>query len=340
MRRIKQLLLISFLSACVTPLDFEVAEPEKTIVVDGFISDLPGPHLIQITYMAPFRRVSDGGTVYPVKGADVEVISESGSRIQLIEIRDGRYETPPVFQGIAGDKYQLRIVTADGVQIESAFHELVKGPELDTVFTRFKKLPSSDEYDFRSGIEVIAQWKDPAGERNFHLWTRHQGIYKIITSPPSPPPNCCAICWITDVSDQINVHEDLRQDGELIKETALFIEDDGRRFRERYWVELQHLTITPEAYEFYKTLKSQLDIEGSIFDPPVAEIKGNLQVSNDENVAVLGYFGAFGAQKKSFYINRELIEERQPEYIIYDFCQFLLNSNPVKPTFWKDADED
>ncbi len=327
--------LVLALTTCISPLEYEPDESENVIVVNGYITDQPGPHFVEISRIAPFKRITQGGYIEPIEEAEVRLLDQNGSNIALFEDRPGRYATPSFFSGIAGRQYQLEISTKEGVFIESQVEELITGPEIDTVFTRFKLLPTSDEFGFRSGLEVISQWKDPAGERNFHMWTRQRGIYKIRTAPPPPGPPCCAVCWIMDIQEQIRVHEDLRQDGEVISETALFIEDDGKRFRIRYWIDLEQLTLSAEAYEFYRILKSQLDISGSIFDPPPAEIKGNLY-STDESLTVIGHFGAFGAQRKSIFLDRELVEQRQNEPILRIHCQNLDHSSTEEPDFWED----
>ena len=126
---------------------------------------------------------------------------------------------------------------------------------------------------------------------------------------------------------------DFLQDGEKITTLATFVKDDGRRFEFSYRTKISLLTLTPEAFGFYDRLASQLSIEGDIFDPPPANILGNI-LSIDEPNSALGFFGAYYESSEEFYIENDILEFQQAKIKWSGNCTNLDSSSLVKPLTW------
>ena len=60
-----------------------------------------------------------------------------------------------------------------------------------------------------------------------------------------------------------------------------------------------------------KLLESQIEIDGDLFDPPPAEIRGNIRNVDRPDEIVIGFFGAYSVKKKEIFIKRADIEELQ-----------------------------
>ena len=56
---IKLIFLLPLL-ACVEPVEFEVPDIDPILIVEGFITNEPGPHLITVRQSAKFGNIFDG----------------------------------------------------------------------------------------------------------------------------------------------------------------------------------------------------------------------------------------------------------------------------------------
>ena len=240
------------------------------------------------------------------------------------------YRTPSTFRGEFGKSYTLHIITA-GRTYESTPQTMPSGPEIDTVLFDYNRLPGIDDVTFESGVDVSVRWQDPAEEENYYSWNVN-GIYLIETPPKVPPPvapdppclydptdNCCSKCWIMENNsgDGLRAYLDDQTNGQEITLKVGFIQDNGLRFanqtvpEKQYYVEVEQFSVTKDAFAFNNLLQSQLEIDGDIFDPPPATVRGNIFNVNDEDEVVIGLFGVTAVRTKSAFITRDMLEDIQ-----------------------------
>ncbi|NJN33592.1 MAG: DUF4249 family protein [Saprospiraceae bacterium] len=119
--------------------------------------------------------------------------------------------------------------------------------------------------------------------------------------------------------------------------------------RRPYFIQIEQQSISKEYFSFWKTVETQINNTGGIFDNPPSEVIGNFYNPQDTTEAVLGYFAAIGTTFKAVYLNRsgfpsqpaKEVFNRNLIFIWSDQCQFSLN-NPndlrttIKPKGWKD----
>lgn len=107
-------LLILFISligftSCQKVIDIDLNSSAPQIVIEGTITDQPGPYTVKITKTANFSETN----IFPaVSGAAVTINDDAGNSETLVETSSGIY-TGNVLQGIPGRKYNLS-VTAEG----------------------------------------------------------------------------------------------------------------------------------------------------------------------------------------------------------------------------------
>ena len=223
-----------------------------------------------------------------------------------------------------GNTYTLNIITFNGRIYQSTPQTILPNPEIDSVSYEYRRLPSADPVTFSTGVDVFASWQDPAETENFYSW-RVNGIYKIET------PLKTGVCCLFDPSDNTSattcfIHEtnlpgnelafsDVQSNGAAITQRVGFVSDDGLRFASRsldpnkqYYIEVEQWALSGEAFAFTSLLSSQLEIDGDIFDPPPAEIRGNISNINDPDEIVIGFFGAYSVQKKGVFVKRDDLE--------------------------------
>ncbi len=335
------------MASCIDELGVDTQEGRRILVVEGAITTLPGPHRILLSKSDKYGDVFDGFIRKETK-ATVWIRNNEGDQVFLTEGEQGTYYTPASFSAAAGKKYTLHITLANGERYISLPEEVVPSPAIDSLSFLFKELPTLDQFNPNTGIEVYARWNDPKDTDNFYLWEA-EGVYVVNTKPhlfegrdanyvPVPmPKDCCDRCYVYDFSlnTVLRVFKDNLTDGNNNAQLAAFIPDDGKRFMEKYLVVVRQYSLNKTAYQFYDLLKNQLSIQGNIFDPPPATIRGNMINLDDPDAEVIGYFRASDVQIDTLYITRAEVGTPKPILQINDDCRVLDNSTTTKPPFWK-----
>jgi len=339
------IITILMLTTCVTPVEVEIEEVEFLLVVEGFITTEPKSHLLQLAQTAKYGRVAVGSQ-NPVTRAFVAIRNDEGDLHILTEVTKGIYATSPNFAAEVGKSYSLLIETNTGKTYTSFPQKVLPVTEANKVFTGFKSRPSSNPFLSQSGLDIFVEFNDPVDQKNFYLW-KLSGIYRVDSRPDlyeapgegrvpgvPTPKDCCNLCFVSEVSPQNFILSDAFFNGQNFTHKVAFLEDNGRRFMARYYMELEQLSITKEAFQHFTLVNNQLSINGSIFDPPPATIRGNMINTQDPTEETIGYFGAYDTRKFSMFLDLNTLEFRQRTIILNDDCLVLPFSTVIPPDFW------
>ncbi|MEO1260055.1 MAG: DUF4249 domain-containing protein [Bacteroidota bacterium] len=332
-------LIVFSLPACIDELNVETPDAQRLLVVEGFIDTNPGPHRIKLSRSAKYGSILDDA-IQNETNATVWVRDEEGDQVFLSESTDGLYETPTNFSAEVGKKYTLNITLNSGERYISTSEEVQAVPPIDEAII-------VTDAPFRLGAEAYARWQDPAGIDNFYL-LEADGIYVLNSRPelfvarnpfgnPVPmPKDCCDRCYVSEFSVDTEIHllKDNNSDGNVQTELAGFVPDDGRRFMERYMVAIKLSSLTKEAFQFLELIKEQLSIEGNIFDPPPAKIRGNMINLDNPDEDVIGYFRASAVSSDTIFVTGEELPDPLPIDQLNDDCRVIEFASTVKPPFW------
>ncbi len=344
MKKLLQKYIWLLFIACVDPSNIDIPESDNLLVVEGVITTDEGPYTVSLSRTAKFGSVFDG-VIGTVTGAVVLVRDNEGQVAEFEEIVEGTYQSPEGFRGEIGKTYTLQIETTLGERYSSLPQTINAGPEIEAVEVRYRRLPSSDPVNFVSGVEVYSQFQDPVDERNFYLW-EIEGTHIVRTFPerftvPGPPrmaapKDCCDRCWISEsLLNQTNIFSDDQVDGQTITAFAGFLQDDGLRFTDKYYANVRQFSMNEEAFNFYSLVQSQIEIDGDLFDPPPARIRGNIINLDNPTEEIIGFFAVFGIQERSVFIDRDLLEDTQRAVEILDDCRTLNTATIEPPEFWE-----
>jgi hypothetical protein len=109
-------------------------------------------------------------------------------------------------------------------------------------------------------------------------------------------------------------------------------------FFEKYRVEVEQLSLSEEAYDFWKLVQAQQRAMGSIFQPNSVKVKGNIKCVSDPKKGVLGVFSVSGVSRKSLFIDRSEVPVFIPPIDSFSHnCTADLpgvRSTNYKPDFW------
>jgi hypothetical protein len=366
-------LLFVLLVCCVEPANVKfIPEPQK-LVVDGMITNAPGPYEVKLSYTVGFDKVSLKKPVLN-SGASIWIYDDLNNFEKLSEVSTGVYQTSKTgMQGKVGRSYYLKIITKFGREYRSAPQKMEAPGSITNVSFKYQaegvKGNAPDEYV--DALKILLDSKGNESGNNLFRW-RWNTIFEArtfpelrlgqgATGPPFPfpepcsgyvangpgsnPPNIrkvaectCCTCWPDNYSTASLVSHNRIIDGIEFKEIDLgnIPAETQQFYTNKYYVKVEQLSISEDAYDFWNLVEKQQSGQGNLFQPNSVRIKGNIQSITDPNEEVLGLFGVSGITSKEMYITSDLIPHKLlPLDTIKHACSDSFKSVlPVKPSFW------
>jgi hypothetical protein len=311
-RSLAHLLIYVVLVSCVTPYQPELKTlAKKTLIVDGYITDQPGPHEVTLTYSADYSALALN---YIVSGATVYVSDEQGKRQNFAEIGKGVYRTPATFQGQMGRTYKLTIVLPDGSRYESKPEKITPVAPIDRIYDEYTEKPVAGTTTLDKGFNIYLDTKDPATTGDYYrwVWTHFEPLVlceirsvRVGTSTVDYGYNCCQSCWDLLRCSGINCNNattDEPINGKAI--SRQFVLRAPYTSTSGYYVEIEQLALSREAYLYYKNIENLTTSNGGIFDVAPVPIRGNMVSVTNPGESVFGYFSVSGAQKMPHIVDR------------------------------------
>ncbi len=337
-------------AACVDPYNFQTSSGELLVTVEGFITTAPGPHFIRLSRSDRYGSVFEG-LVRPISRATV-IIRDKEGNIEFLEETeiDGTYKTSEQFSAELGKEYIIQVRTAAGRNYSSLPESPYPVPPIDSITINTVVIPTTNPLIDLSGAQLVAHFKDPADEKNYYQWVHGESVHVLFTNPElytlprfddfnprgPAPKDCCDKCYRYERLTRmpIVIADDISFNGNATRLPVMVIPDNGQRFRETYRIDVHQMSITEKAYRFLLLAKQQLETEGNIFDPPPANIRGNMISLDDPEEVVLGYFYVCDVQTRRVYIHNRDMEWLQPVNVIPDDCREVPNSFVNPPPDW------
>ncbi len=304
MKRLWVLIFLTLLlTTCVDPYDPKLVGGEKYLVFEGTLTDAPGPYRFALTLSAGYNNTE---SVYEerVKGAQVWVNDDNGTRIDFIDDGKGNFDSPTDFRGEIGRTYKLTI-RYGGQTYHSDPEQLRPVPPVDTVYYSFRRILTlgtklSGEYP------VYLDINDPPGEENYYQWDwvhYYRPIGCLFENFRWRP--CCTRCWnIVSSAGQILIASDRLVDGRRLTGQPITAAPYDDIFP--YYLKIGQQSLSRGAYQYWLAVRNLTGNVGSVFDIPPATLSGNLHVDTPGGRPILGYFRASARKEKIVYISRYL----------------------------------
>ncbi len=338
---------------CVDKVNLSIPAEELPFIIEGFVTDQPGPDTIKISKAFPVD-----GTYYDrvgIDGANLTISDDAGNSDGLIGLGKGLYVTNTLV-GTIGRTYILRGTLPDGTSIESTAERMTPAGNLDSIFYEYAVVENTGTGVSEPGFNVyVNSTLGPSSSRRIR-W-KFNGTYKLVTDPSLiriPDPNCvlppdecpfvplpcsegcaCCVCYASE-RETIPIVSDTRTAGPTsINRTFIrFIPINNYTFNDRYRVEVTQMEVSQPVYDFYFDLKRQISNAGSLFQPPFFELNGNVKVLSGGR-KVIGVFSAAALTNGYIYINKSAVPfELVSEAIAGDCRSVVENSTTTVPPFW------
>lgn len=296
------------LTACIDEIDVPLSN-DSVLVIEGLITDELGPHQVKISHSYSFNENPVFAPIDPlVFGATVEISDDNGNTIQLTEGRNGSYFTPPTFTGIAGSSYTLSVTLNNGEVYFSRPERLLPvGATINEVCfeNTVREVSSAEATVEEREVLFTVNFTDQIESNDFYRWG-YQSVHEIEapladSTPPCPPPDetspPCSdpvkTCWVhTFDTEFLKVESDELYNGKTTEGYEIYSTPADRKFNITYAANIELYSLTESAYKYWHALSSQLNNNGTIFETPNHQIRGNIVAQNDPDQLVLGFFGA------------------------------------------------
>jgi Domain of unknown function (DUF4249) len=330
---------------CVSNFDPKITENDPKLVVDGLITNQPGPYRITLQYSVPYTNRT---SVSSVSGAVIEISDDKGNKERLTERQQGIYETAPNgIRGIVGRSYTIHITTPNGKKYQSK-------PELLKPVAAFGKISAKYQDTkallIRGFLYLYIDVQDPMTPNDFYRWKwthykKEEYCFVAVSNGPTglirTRSKCCEPCWeIQPCNGCIFLANDRLTNGKTI--TSVPIGTIPYNDTTPYFINFEQYSLTPEAYQFWQSVENQTSNSGGIFDLPPATITGNIICTSHPEEQSLGYFGASALVYQAQYIARnnipvQVYDRMDDNWIDLNQCvkcQESLFRTPKQPMGW------
>ncbi len=314
------LLSLTLFNSCLDRINIDIPNTTLPIVIDGLITDEPGPYTIQITRAAQLEENLNFKKFISAKS--VTIFDNEGNSEQLSETEIGVYQTDPNgMRGVVGREYFIRIETRDGKIYESVPDKMNPVGKVDDLYYEFETFqPIADPTQY--GFRIYADAQSVANGNNLFRW-KFSGIFEIDTwpelhtvgldgNPCVPDPrgcidaldgSCtCCRCWVHVPEKLPRVSDNQFVSNGVFKKIEVgYVPIEYFPFLIKYRLEVKQMSLSRMAFEYWKTVQSQKEGTSSLFQPPTGKTRSNLFEKNGSS-EVQGIFYAAAVQKKQTYI--------------------------------------
>ena len=290
-------------SSCLDEISLNVDQGETILVIDAFVINGFGPHIVEIKQSASFVSGSEG-VEEPQSGAIVSISEIGGQSYILPETDPGIYSATNM-EGKAGKEYQLT-VEVNGEVYQS---KVEKMPEVVSIselgFELKERVAPNASGNLQDQRVVIAQVDADFSNASDPVFLRYRvtGTYRYdeITAPSNLNPNTCYIDEIID-ADNIIAVDGRNVQGGILNDQPIVDKVIDWRFRLQYCFSVEQHSITEQVYNFWNTVQDEYNRTGDIFETPPAILRGNVFNIEVTKSDVIGLFSARAVDQASILL--------------------------------------
>jgi len=312
---------------CKEEIQLSYNDTNELFVVEGFITNEPGPYTIKISTSSQV----DDPQVYPITNCTITIYDNTGYYEKLSEVEPGVYNTNEI-QGEIGNSYKISIITSDDKEYVSEYQEILTPVEIDTVFAKIEYHESDVNSYKNPGYQFYVNTKQSSQSENYYLWTLNETYeytvdYTVFDITQVDDRNEEFIrdftplyrCWKTNDIKKIYTAETASLSSSFISDKSLhFVNAETKKLTNRYSLLLKQYTIDKVSYTFWKGIENQISGENFLFLTQPYNIKGGIVNINDSTETVLGHFTVASVDEKRIFVNRPNVS------FSYEICWVIL----------------
>ncbi len=320
-------------TSCIDEYWPDLDKYESLLVVDGILTDKPGPCTIHLSTTSKVNSPMN----HPFTGCSITLQDDAGNAEQLTETEPGTYVTSAQgIQGVIGRQYRIRIVTPGGKTYSCPFQQLQTPVGIDSVYTEIKYHETADLDHDLAGLQFYVDTYHPEKDSNYFLWQMEE-TYEFNSDfylnylwygyfEPFHDPDTFYTCWRTQNVNEFFTASTLNLTEPVLKKFPLhYVDTETRRLQVKYSLLVHQFTIDASAYSFYDQVRELMVTEGSLYTKQPYQVTGNVTNQDDPREPVLGYFLVVGMDEKRIFIQRP---KELPFY--YPVCELIVNMDALR----------
>ncbi len=337
--------LLFLWSACTVPFAPDIQKFDELLVVDGCITNAPGPYTVALSISSRPQQFS---IFKPYSNCKLAIEDDLGNKVALMEHSPGVYQTDSsAIQGVVGRAYKLIINTPDGDVVESAPEIILKELEIKSIDAELVRKNNTKMFD---GYQFYVEAEAPTGKDKYLLW-RTECTYRFDMDyyikyyydnglHPVNQPDTFLHCYRTVQLPNFYICNPNEQITPEVKHIPLNYEGNTTKaLTVRYCLKVIQLTIGKEAFNYWEVLKKIQNSGGDLYTQQPYQVKNNLTNLSNSGKPVLGYFMVAGASEERIFLDRPPISfqiEDCPPYFFGFHCDFacLLKKMDKEPQAW------
>jgi len=307
------LIIISFVlcNSCVDEYWPELDKYENLLVIDGYISNEPGPYTIKLSLSSKVEEIK----IIPVSNAIITIMDDQGVSEVLTESEPGTYVTSiNGIQGEIGRKYKIAIITADGQSYTSEFEKLLQHTEIESINAELEYHEQEGLTHNLIGYQFYLNTFQAISDTNYFL-TRLESTYEYHadflirfiydgTLRPFANSDSLQACWRTENMAEIFTYSTINLTDPIVRDYPLiYVSTESRRLYIKYSLQAKQFTLSENAFQFWNSVNEQNSNQGGLYNTQPYQIRGNVYNINDGDEPVLGYFTVAGVSKKRIFVN-------------------------------------
>jgi len=335
--------LFVLMGACVKPYDFNPQNYEKVLVVDGAVSNQPGPYTVSVHYTYPLDTILEE----LVTNAKVWVEDGDKKVYMYSLVGDSIYQSPTGFVATVGQSYSLHVEMPDGQSYSSEPQTLEPAPAISRIYGQYAELPNEEGTGNIGGIQFFIDSDNANGDAT-HFRYEWQEAYKIVTPYPAQyyvtpdtmlvyMDTSIGICYRELQSNSLIYATTIGTAGNQILEFPIrFISERDQQLKNRYTLLVKQYAISEAAYLFYKRLTENNKSGGSLFSQQTGAVYGNMISDQNPDESILGFFEVAGvSEKRQFFSPSKLDDRYRPPTFPYScFPQDIINTTPDSALYY------
>ena len=326
----------------------EVVPP--LLVVEAHLTNDLKQNFVRLSKSEDFYNVNQREEV---KDANVYLEEVGGPTSLAVERETGYFtfkQTP-----VAGKKYLLRISYQDDIY-ESDVVIMPPLPGIDTLYTNYKieKAYRKDSFGKLNQIQIpsreICIDAPITSELQYYRFTYQavlQWTYTTKAAPGVQPVTYYGWVWKYD-NGQFNITgpKEFSVSTQVKNYPILSLAYDKNVYLYEYdqsamgWIiNIDQYGISRESYKMHEKLNQQFSAEGSLFEPILTQVYGNIHCKTDSSKIALGFFDLNSYSQYRYFINLGLNEnskviQRRLNRFAYIPKDTLISVDTI-PEFWE-----
>jgi len=331
--KIKYTLLLAtiLIFGCKEEFELESSNNQSLIVIEGFISNDPGPYTIKVSTSSQLEEPS----LHPITECIVSLIDDKGFEEILTEIEPGKYVSDKDgIQGQIGNKYKLSVIKKDNTTYETDFQKINEPVEISNIYADTASVEILDDSNLK-GYQFFIDTKVASSQETYLLWNLTEsyeyttdyklygiwdGTLHVVNQDTTFNFDDTYRCWNTEVIKNVFTAEMASLSyPELSGKKLHFVGTDSKRLTIKYNVLVNQYTINEQTHTFWKGIEDQMSDDNYLYSSQPYNVESNIiNIDNPEEV-VLGYFTVASVSKMRLYVDNQFSNfSYEKSYVITD----------------------